>query len=461
MARVATEPPPSLTTLRPDVPRRLALVVARCLAKTPGERFAGYPALTAALEPFSSTQLKPAPLFRRLARRLDRSLRRRPADDRAGAVLRLSAVERVTSRRSGARRTHRPHRDDPLLRIVRRRPGRDSGQGALRSPRRRRGQRAAGDLRGIMRALAFGAPVQIVTRTRALADSERLARCRGGVGRQDHRRRQPGRALFHGPPLERLYRAARSRNRHAGRAEAHSRSRRASVAIGARAEAVLAAPGETRIGPYLVPDGDGRSGRDSPSRSKRTTIGSAAASGSICCRRARPRSARCGATSGVPAARDGWPAAATATNAGTRTRRSRVSRSRRPPRVRSRGLACATGWRISRVKWRPGSTRGRCRRCTPAGCGSTATTADASWTGPIRGPAGRRSIQTRRRPICSPRSACSTPSPSARCSAYRPTRRGTGHPRRRCRCRRASCLLSLRDGSFQDDRGARRRRSPR
>lgn len=65
IARVATEPPPSLTTLRPDLPGRLSASVARCLAKTPGERFASYAALGAAIEPFSSARPAPAPILRR------------------------------------------------------------------------------------------------------------------------------------------------------------------------------------------------------------------------------------------------------------------------------------------------------------------------------------------------------------------------------------------------------------
>jgi hypothetical protein len=66
IARVATEPPPSLVTIRPDVPRRLSLLVAKCLAKTPDDRYPGYAALAAALKPFSSARLKAAPLVRRL-----------------------------------------------------------------------------------------------------------------------------------------------------------------------------------------------------------------------------------------------------------------------------------------------------------------------------------------------------------------------------------------------------------
>ena len=36
LTRVASEPPPSLVAIRPDVPRRLALLVAKCLAKNAG-----------------------------------------------------------------------------------------------------------------------------------------------------------------------------------------------------------------------------------------------------------------------------------------------------------------------------------------------------------------------------------------------------------------------------------------
>jgi hypothetical protein len=43
-----------------------ALLVAKCLAKKPEDRYPGYGALAAALRPFSSTRLKAAPLVRRL-----------------------------------------------------------------------------------------------------------------------------------------------------------------------------------------------------------------------------------------------------------------------------------------------------------------------------------------------------------------------------------------------------------
>lgn len=65
IARVATEPPPALASLRTDLPRGLSAVVARCLAKTAAERPPTYAALRAALEPYGSTRLAPAPLVRR------------------------------------------------------------------------------------------------------------------------------------------------------------------------------------------------------------------------------------------------------------------------------------------------------------------------------------------------------------------------------------------------------------
>jgi serine/threonine protein kinase len=66
ITRIATEPAPSLTTVRPELPRRLAAIVAKCLAKSPGDRFPTYATLAAALEPFASTRLAPAPITRRV-----------------------------------------------------------------------------------------------------------------------------------------------------------------------------------------------------------------------------------------------------------------------------------------------------------------------------------------------------------------------------------------------------------
>jgi serine/threonine-protein kinase len=51
---IATHPPPSLRGLRPDVPSRLEQVLARALAKQPGDRFADLAAFAYALVPFGS-----------------------------------------------------------------------------------------------------------------------------------------------------------------------------------------------------------------------------------------------------------------------------------------------------------------------------------------------------------------------------------------------------------------------
>jgi hypothetical protein len=65
LTKVTSQPAPSLTTLRPDVPRRLAQVVARCLAKRPQERYPDYASLASALAAFSSARLRHAPVIRR------------------------------------------------------------------------------------------------------------------------------------------------------------------------------------------------------------------------------------------------------------------------------------------------------------------------------------------------------------------------------------------------------------
>jgi eukaryotic-like serine/threonine-protein kinase len=65
LTKVASQPAPSLTAQRPDLPRRLGNVISRCLAKLPQDRFADYAALSAALAPFASTELKRAPIVSR------------------------------------------------------------------------------------------------------------------------------------------------------------------------------------------------------------------------------------------------------------------------------------------------------------------------------------------------------------------------------------------------------------
>lgn len=65
LKRVASEPPPLLTSLRADLPRGVAAIVAKCLAKSPAERYASYAALRGALEPFGAALFAPAPIVRR------------------------------------------------------------------------------------------------------------------------------------------------------------------------------------------------------------------------------------------------------------------------------------------------------------------------------------------------------------------------------------------------------------
>ena len=66
LKKVATEPPPLVTAFRPDVSRGLAAIVAKCLAKTPAERYSSYAALREALEPFGAARVTAAPIVRRL-----------------------------------------------------------------------------------------------------------------------------------------------------------------------------------------------------------------------------------------------------------------------------------------------------------------------------------------------------------------------------------------------------------
>jgi uncharacterized RDD family membrane protein YckC len=65
MTRVATEAAPAVTAARPDIPGRLGSVVAKCLATKPADRYASYTALAKALEPFRSVLVTPASLGRR------------------------------------------------------------------------------------------------------------------------------------------------------------------------------------------------------------------------------------------------------------------------------------------------------------------------------------------------------------------------------------------------------------
>jgi serine/threonine-protein kinase len=71
-AMVLTESPRSVDQMRPDVPRALGLIVARCLEKDRARRFASVAELAAALEPFAPTDTRD--LAMRIARIAGNSL---------------------------------------------------------------------------------------------------------------------------------------------------------------------------------------------------------------------------------------------------------------------------------------------------------------------------------------------------------------------------------------------------
>src|SRR5262245_39235981 len=59
--RVNHEPPKSPRALRPEIPSGLAAIILRCLAKSPAQRPASYPALAELLRPFAAIGEMPAP----------------------------------------------------------------------------------------------------------------------------------------------------------------------------------------------------------------------------------------------------------------------------------------------------------------------------------------------------------------------------------------------------------------
>ncbi|MEM7622177.1 MAG: protein kinase [Planctomycetota bacterium] len=67
VANVIDTPPADVTTIQEDVPPALSRVIARCLAKEPGGRYASYATLRNALLPFSSVVPEPATQTQRTA----------------------------------------------------------------------------------------------------------------------------------------------------------------------------------------------------------------------------------------------------------------------------------------------------------------------------------------------------------------------------------------------------------
>jgi len=65
ITRIGGETAPAVTIARPDLPGRFGSVLAKCLAVKPADRPASYAALRAALEPFRTMTIVPAPLARR------------------------------------------------------------------------------------------------------------------------------------------------------------------------------------------------------------------------------------------------------------------------------------------------------------------------------------------------------------------------------------------------------------
>ena len=65
ITRVSAETAPPVSLARRDIPSRLNAIVAKCLAQSAAGRYESYAALAAALEPFRSAALSPAPLPRR------------------------------------------------------------------------------------------------------------------------------------------------------------------------------------------------------------------------------------------------------------------------------------------------------------------------------------------------------------------------------------------------------------
>ena len=106
VTKVAEQPPPSLRVIRPDLPGRMAAIVAKCLAKNPADRFSSYATLAAALRPFGSAPVVHAPAVRRfVAGWIDRAIigwpvvrsPSRPGSSRSAPRIRATSRWRASS----------------------------------------------------------------------------------------------------------------------------------------------------------------------------------------------------------------------------------------------------------------------------------------------------------------------------------------------------------------------------
>ena len=254
LTKVASQPAPSLSVLRPEVPRRLTHIVSRCLAKLPQERYADYAALTAALTPFSSARLKHAPIVRRsLAGWIDGNLAAVPTvllirllglqiyspSHPRGAVLGAAIAVAVMAMYYGLLEGHW---------------GASAGKALFGLRVVDADYVAPGIRRGVRRALSFAIPVELVLVTaRVLV-----------LRRQPLFAVQPLDAMATTAYLAILFSTARRSNGFQALHDLVSRTRvvrrRARVEVRQRAdrsarEEAVPIVSASRVGPYVVPEG--------------------------------------------------------------------------------------------------------------------------------------------------------------------------------------------------------------
>jgi serine/threonine-protein kinase len=92
-AMVLTEPPRSIESLRPDVPKALAAIVGRCLEKDRDRRFASVAELASALEPFAPPDTRD--LARRIARIASGKLSQTPLATSSSARIAVGGMSDV------------------------------------------------------------------------------------------------------------------------------------------------------------------------------------------------------------------------------------------------------------------------------------------------------------------------------------------------------------------------------